>query len=295
MPRTLALVLVLLSAPSLASAQSAEQRIDAIRELIQQARFGDAVDGARALLDQPSLSAFDRNSGLEVLAIAQVANRQRAEAAETLTLLYARDPGHRLSDPDASPPVISAFARAREAHPDRVPVRIEHQPPQLTVREPPQLLVHIAEGADAVSEVQLRYRVGGEGEARVVMTPRDDGTFSARIPVVGDASSATDVSYYVTAMAPSLSPLATMGSEAEPLQLRIPAESSNTEERPPVLSQTPVTPVEEDDDSLLEQWWFWTLIAALVVGGVTLAVVLGTQQSPEEGTLGSVRLMQVEW
>ena len=51
----------------------------------------------------------------------------------------------------------------------------------------------------------------------------------------------------------------------------------------------------EKGGSVVEEWWFWTLLVALVAGGVTVGVVLGTQQSPEEGTLGSVQLMQLEW
>src|SRR5690606_11782132 len=128
--------------------------------------------------------------------IAQLANRQQGDAQQTLTLLYSRDPGHRLTDPDASPPVISAFARAREAQPPQIPVRIEHVPPTLRVRQAPELRVRIGEGADAVAELRLVYRIGAEAPSRVVMTQRADGSYIARIPVVGDASSATDVAYH---------------------------------------------------------------------------------------------------
>lgn len=301
--RIAALVLALALVPTVAQAQDAERQLDAVRELVFRARFADAVRAARTFLDRADLSAFDRNTGLELLATAQIANREQADAEQTLLLLYSRDPGHRLTDADASPPVISAFARARESHPQPVPVRIEHTPPQLTVREPPELVVRIPEGQDAVSEVQLIYRIAREGPSRVVMTPRQDGTYAARIPVVGDATSATDVAYFIVAMAPSLTPLARRGSEAEPLQLRIPAEggaavSTADQERPPVLTQPTPEPTPEPDGgggSVVEEWWFWTLLAVLVAGGVTLGVVLGTQQGPDEGTLGSVRLMQLEW
>ncbi len=296
--RLAALVLALSMTAGVARAQDAERQLDAVRELVFRARFADAVRAARTFLDRPDLSAFDRNAGLELLATAQIANRDAADAEQTLLLLYSRDPGHRLADPDASPPVISAFARARESHPPPVPVRIEHTPPTLTTRSPPELVVRVPEGQDAVSEVQLIYRIAREGPSRVVMTLRPDGTYAARIPVVGDATSATDVAYFIVAMAPSLTPLARHGSEAEPLQLRIPAEASasSDHERPPVFAEpTPAPAPEEGGGSVAEEWWFWTLIAVLVAGGVTVGVVLGTQQSPEEGTLGSVRLMQLEW
>lgn len=293
----LALVLLLLPA-SLAHAQdSAEQQLDGVRELIAAARFGDAITGAQRVLDRDDLSAFDRNSALELLAVAQLA-AQDDDVQQTLQLLYARDPGHRLSDADASPPVLSAFARARESAPQPVPVRIEHSPPQLTVRESPAIRVTVAEGADAVSEVHLNYRVGGEGASRVVMTARGGGLYTARIPLVGDPSQPRDVAYHIVAMAPSLTPLDRVGSEAQPLQLRIPPQSDAPDvERPPVLAQDAPPPeqTEEGGGSVIEEWWFWTLLVVLVGGGVGVALGVALSESPQEGTLGSARLMLMEW
>lgn len=308
--RAFALSIALIALPSIVSAQRpsapvVEQQLGSIRELLLSARFDDAADAARALLARTDLRAAERNTALEVLATAQIAMRARSDAQQTLALLYSRDPGHRLTDSDASPPVISAFARAREAHPEPVPVRLEHQPPRLTRREPPFIRVRIGDGADAVAEVRLVYQIGGEGTARVVMTHRDDGSYSARIPVVGDASQATDVAYHIVALAPSLAPLATRGSEAEPMQLRIPAEGESVSrasqgELPPVLQGAGDATPEDGDaggggGSVATEWWFWTIIVALVAGGVTTGVVLGTMEAPTEGSLGVARLMQLEW
>lgn len=295
----IALVALLAGAP-LAQAQSdADAQIAGARELLMQARFSDAVGAARALLDRDDLSASERNSALEVLAIAQIANRQQRDAEQTLQLLYSRDPGHRLGDPDASPPVLSAFARARESQPDPVPVRLDHQPPVLARREAPELSVRVTEGADAVAEVRLVYRLGAEAPSRVVMTPRTDGSYVARIPVVGDATRATDVAYHIVALAPSLAPLASAGSAAEPLQLRIPAEEAGVPAQAVTTTDTPAptpAPAPAPGGSVAEEWWFWTLIAVVVVGAaVTTGVLLGpAQEGPEQGTLGTVRLMSIE-
>lgn len=297
------LILTLASAAGVARAQS-ERELAAARDLILEARFSEAVTAARQILERTDLSAADRNATLELLAVAQLANRQQREAQETLALLYSRDPGHRLTDPDASPPVISAFARAREAEPPQIPVRIEHAPPTLTVRQAPELRVRLGEGADAVAELRLVYRIGAEAPSRVVMTQRADGSYIARIPVVGDASSATDVAYHIVALAPSLAPLASAGSAAEPLQLRIPAESrasapppAQAEQPPSSRAPDPAPAPAPAGGSVAEEWWFWTLIAVLVIGGaVTAGVLLGPgQQGPEPGSLGSVRLMSIEW
>ena len=288
------------SAGGVARAQS-DADLAAARDLILEARFSEAVTAARRILERTDLAAADRNATLELLAVAQLANRQQGDAQQTLALLYSRDPGHRLTDPDASPPVISAFARAREAHPPQLPVRIDHVTPALTVRQAPELTVRLGEGADAVAELRLVYRIGAEAPSRVVMTQRADGSYIARIPVVGDASSATDVAYHIVALAPSLAPLASAGSAAEPLQLRIPAEVRGS--APPVSAEVPPSHREPAPapapagGSVAEEWWLWTLIAVVVVGGaVTAGVLLGpAQQAPEEGSLGSVRLMSIEW
>ncbi|MFK7988044.1 MAG: hypothetical protein AB8I08_18635 [Sandaracinaceae bacterium] len=312
--RALALAMALLSVPAFASAQdSPEAALSAIREMTFQAQFTAAIGAARAFLDRSDLAAADRNAGLESLAIAQIANRDNADARETLALLYSRDPGHRLSDPDASPPVLSAFARARESSPAPVPVRLEHTPPTVATRQPPRIVARVVQGGDAVQEMRLVYRAGNEGEASVVMSRAPDGSYAARIPVAGDPSMPLNIAYHILAMAPSLRALISFGSAAEPLQVRVPAGSSNgppvvapssnppvasttsnnlVDERPPTMNagQQGETTDEGSGGSVLEEWWFWTLIGAVVVGGVVTGVLLGTAASPQEGTLGSATL-----
>ncbi len=288
-----------LSCPT-AAQDDGDARLEAIREAIMSARFSEALDGAREYLSRTDLRAADRNAGLELLAIAQIANRQSADAERTLALLYSRDPAHRLSDADASPPVLSAFARARQSRPAQVTVRLEHEPPAMSRREPPTIEVRIPEGADAVAEVRLVYRMGNEGASRVVMTERADGSYIARIPVVGDAHSATDVAYHVIALAPSLTELASVASAAEPMQLRIPPERIESPPESTVSTPTaePSTPraTPAPSASIVEEWWFWTLIVVLVAGAaVTTGILLGpAQEGPEQGTFGSVRLMTIE-
>src|SRR5690606_25313135 len=108
------------------------------------------------------LDAAQRNTGLEVLATVHIAMRDRQGAERVLAQLYARDPGHRLSDPDASPPVLSAFGRARSNPPSPVEVELSHSPPSLEQRRPPVIEVRLGANADAVHEVRLRYRQGDE-------------------------------------------------------------------------------------------------------------------------------------
>ena len=292
----LRLLFALTIATSLAATAHAQtDPLASVREQIMYANYPDAISGANALLARTDLDARTRNDALELLATAQIASRATDDAQRTLATLYARDPGHRLSDADASPPVISAFARAREAHPAPVEVRITHRPPTLTRRESPSIEVSLASNADAVGEVRLVYRHGNDaGWSRVVMNRRPDGTYAARIPVVGASDQALDVAYHLVATAPSGAELAHAGTEAEPLSLRIPAELPTVANDLPAVD--PIdgrTPDQGGGVNVAEEWWFWTLIGVVVAGGVVTGVVIGTQsQGIPDGTLGTVTLMR---
>ncbi len=271
------------------AAQSITSEIAAVREQVMYANYPDAIGAAQALLARGDLSAADRNALLELLATAQIANRDAAAARETLTTLYSRDPDHRLTDPDASPPVVSAFARARESRPTPVTVGIEHTSPgTLATRESPVITARLSGAADAVSEVRLRYHHSGEpGYTQVVLNRRADGTWSGRIPVVGSTDAAIDVVYYLTAVAPSGTQLTARGSEAEPLSLRIPADT-----RAPNLAVGSVDEAPAGGGDVASEPWFWILMGVVVVGagvGIGVGVAVGGQ-GPDPGTLGIVTL-----
>jgi hypothetical protein len=269
-----------------------DAEIAAIREQVLYASYPDAIAQAQALLARTDLTAAQRNTGLELLGVAQIADQQPDAARATLALLYSRDPGFRLTDADASPPVVSAFARAREAHPAAVRVTLGHSSPgTLPHRESPTIRVDLLDGADAVDEVRLAYRHAGDpGYSRVVLARHADGSFVGRIPVVGAADQAMDEAYYLSAVSPSGSELAHLGSEAQPLALRIPGETGGA----PQVSFDPATdaPPARGGDVTGEPW-FWILLGVVVVGagvGVGFGVDAATH-GPQPGTLGVITLM----
>jgi hypothetical protein len=283
--------LLLLFAPRMASAQDAtDAALAAVREQVLYASYPEAIAGAQEILTRTDITAAQRNTALELLATAQIATQQPAEARATLTTLFSRDPGHRLTDADASPPVVSAFARARESHPAPVVADLRHESPgTLATRESPSIEVWLGTAADAVQEVRLAFRHSGEsGYTRVVLNHRADGVWTARIPVVGAADQAIDVAYYLTATAPSGTELGHLGSEAEPLTLRIPPDAGGLSgER----ASVPMPPPTGGGDVTSEAW-FWVLLVAAVAGagvGIGFGVDAATA-GPEAGTLGIVML-----
>lgn len=297
----LLLALAAPSAPASAQESSPDAALAQARELVLFARYPEAVEAGRAILARGDLSAAQRNAALELIATAQIANRQPDDARETLATLYSRDPGHRLADADASPPVISAFARAREARPTPIALELSHESPgTLPRREPPAIELRVGTGADAISEVRLAYRTAGEPYSQVVMSPRAAGVWTARIPVVGRSDRALDVAYHIVAMAPSGAELGRVGSEAEPLQLRIPAEVPD----PSAVAAAAIgdgsggtTPGDGGGGgggSVVEEPWFWIVLGLVVAGGVTAGVVVATTSGggPDQGTLGTVTLMR---
>jgi hypothetical protein len=139
--------------------------------------------------------------------------------------------------------------------------------------------------------------MGNEGQTRVEMTQRSDGVYVARIPVVGDANTSTDVAYQIVALAPSMAELGQVGTTAEPLQLRIPAEARVQAPSAVESAHTPAHPTPPPrGENVAEQWWFWTLIVVVLAGGAVTAGVLisQNQDGPEAGTLGIARLMSIE-
>ena len=183
-----------------------------LRESVNFARYDEAVASAQRFLRRTDLAARQRNAALEALAIVQIATRAEDAARATLQELYRRDPQHRLSDADASPRVQSAFARARDAHPASVAVRLEQAPFDLRQREAPVVMVRLTVGADAVEEVRLAYRHEGDTRFTRVVMALDAGIARARMPLAGDPSLALSIDYYVEAVAPSLATLARLGS-----------------------------------------------------------------------------------
>jgi hypothetical protein len=274
--------------PGIAGAQgSPSDAVSQIREQVLYAQYREALAALESYLARDDLDAAGRNAGLELLVTIHIARRQEQQARTTLVTLYARDPQHRLSESDPSPPVLSAFGRARENPPEPVEVSLIHEPPSLSRRTPPTIEVEIAgEGADAVQEVRLRYRQGESRDFNTVVMNVTDGVASARLPLL-DVGAAYDVVYTIEATAPSGAVLGRAGGEDAPLLLHVP-EATGTSV---AMGGTRDLEVVDDADDGGSLAWLWiTLSVAVVAGGVTLAVVLATSGGPEDGSLGNVGL-----
>ncbi|UJR86309.1 hypothetical protein [Sandaracinus amylolyticus] len=268
-----------------ASAQLAE-----VRELALRANYRTALPAAQALLARTDLDAETRNEALEVLATIHLAMRDEAAAREALATLYARDPAHRLHDPDASPVVQSAFARARESAMP-LAITIDHTPPAGERRTAPEITARVVDHADAVHEIRLAHRARGASRASIVVLALDaEGTASGRIALPSDDAAQT-IEYWIEAAAPSGHVLARVGSPEAPLVVEVPAAA-------PVVVASAATTVEEHDrgeapsGDVTGEWWFWTLIGVAVVGaGVGIGVgVAVASEGPSDGSLGNVTL-----
>lgn len=298
----------------------------AIGDEVLYARYDEAIRDAHAFLARTDIDARDRNAGLERLAIAQIAQRSDADAHATLMTLYARDPQHRLDDPDASPRVQSAFARVRDSHPHLVDVRLEHTPQAPTTHEGPVVSVVVAVGSDAVQEVHLDFRSPGDTRFTRVVMAFDRGVARARVPIGGDATRPQTLDYFITAVAPSLAPLAHVGTDAVPLTVTVPPEAPRAtttrmtddghgatstpehtaQQDTTIMNETPWQVPHIGDGtaregetrgahsgSVTDEWWFWTLVGVVVLAGAGTALyfAVGPPSQPEPtGTLGAIIL-----
>lgn len=279
----LALVL-LLPLGAAAQASSADEEIAGIRELVLHATYRDALTRAQAFLSRTDLDATHRNAGLEVLAIVQVVLHD-AGAQATLAQLYARDPGHRLDDPDASPVVQSAFARARAAAAP-TPVVVEDATDATpAARSTPAVSVTVGASADVVQELRVYYRQSGDARyLSVVLGAEPDGSATTPLAVSTPTESYV-VEYYVEALAPSSTVVGRLGSADAPRQLTMPA-------APAPVIEAPVGPVVASGGGVETEAWFWIVLSVVVVGagvGIGVGVALSSG-GPQNGSLDTVQL-----
>ncbi len=282
------------SAQTEASASEADPaaQLTRLQDLVLRANYRQALPAANAYLARTDLSAMARTQGLEILATVHLAMRDEAAAQGVLAELFARDPGFRLSDPEASPVVQSAFARAR-AQASAWSISLAHETPSLHTREAPILTVQVAEHVDAVHELRLQYRRRGDASAASVVLPLDaSGAAQGRIPLEGDA--AYVIEYWLSAVAPSGHVQGTLGSADAPLTLEVPAEVTE-----PVRVSTGAADTARADagSDITSEPWFWVVLGVVVVGaGVGIGVgVAVASEGPANGTLGNTTLPLVRF
>ncbi len=304
------LVVIVLGLPTLAIAQPQEagapspnedtgepaeatpmQELEALRELLVRAQYEALRDPLGSLLARDNLTAAEHVAALELRAMLAIAERDERAQARTLTQLFRRDPGHRLSDPNASPIVRAAFDQVRARQLEPTPVAIVHEPPAPRDRSPAQIRVAFSQGGNAVHEVRLSYLLPGDtGYTRVIMPLGPDGA-SARVPLLADPQAFT-VSYFIEAVSPSGSTLARLGTREEPNTFTVPILITTVAPDPLVLNEGEplgTTPEESQEvESPPKRWWIGVIIAALVVGGgAAVGVTLATRPDDVTGTLGS--------
>ncbi len=291
----LALALVLLPVVASAQTSSPDEDLAAVRELVLHATYRDALPRVTAYLARADLDARHRAAGLEVRAIVQLALRDEAGARVTLQELYARDPGHRLEDPDASPVVQSAFARMRESATPLAAEIVDATVLSPAQRGAPEVSVRVSEHADAVQVLRISYRRAGESRwATVSLTLDESGAASSPLAVSVSGPSAYSVEYYVDALSPSLAVLGRLASAEAPLTISEPEGLAQVAEAHLDESAARVPP---PSGGVETEAWFWIVIGVVVVGagaGIGVGVVLGGQ-GPQDGDLGNATLPLVRF
>lgn len=272
-----------------ASPDQASQ-LSTLQDLVLRANYRQALPAAHAYLARTDLSASARNQGLEILATVHLAMRDEAAAQHDLAELFARDPEYRLSDPEASPVVQSAFARAR-TQAAAWTIALEHVAPQLSEHVAPILSVRVTEHADALHELRLQYRRHGETTAASVVLDVDaQGAAQGRIPIEGDEAYAID--YWLSAVAPSGHVLGALGSADAPLTIEVPAAPHAPALMVTETTPTPATPVDQGGGDVTQEAWFWVVLGVVVVGagvGVGVGVAVASE-GPQGGSLGNATL-----
>jgi hypothetical protein len=265
-----------------------------VRELVLHATYRDALTRAAAFLGRSDLDARHRAAGLEVQAIIQLALRDEAGARATLAQLYASDPGHRLEDPDASPVVQSAFARAREAASPITVALTDRTEAAPSTRGTPEVSVALGDHADAVQELRVSYRRAGDARWLATAVATDGGALaSTPIAVSAPGEDAYDVEYRIEALAPSGAVIGQLGSTDAPLHIAMPAvvhvAAALTDDEHPVAAS---------GGGVETEAWFWVVMSVLIVGagvGIGVGVAYGTTPTATNGSLDNITLPLVSF
>jgi len=261
-PLVCAVCILLGEAGAAAQTASEAASLTALHAALEQARFEQAEALAREFLGQTGLSARAHNDALELLAIVQIAQRNRIGASQTLKLLFDRDPQHprRVSDP--GPVVDAAFARARKALHEGPAVVLAGQ----TRRDAygrDLLEVSLNSGAESVDRVHVFVRAERDAEfTEIVREPSVDDRVTALLPAPPLGSKAYH--WYVDARAPSGLLLAQLASADAPNETARLIPARTTDRRCEAMKPEP----------LVHRWWLWTSIGVIVAGAaITGAVV----------------------
>ncbi len=262
------------------------------REALTYAQFPDAIRLLEPLVGRADLPARQRVGALETLAESYIASNRSTEARRTVETLFALDPGHNLSDPDASPPISRFFAKIKRDFRPPEHVRLQHQPiSNLSTRTAVRVVVFVEAGADAIDELRLIYGSGSDpSRARVTLAGAAER--SAVIPVIEVGREAYTVEYRIEAVAPSGFVLASAGSDRAPLTFRVPSEAESLR-RVGAREMAPAgpTPPRPSSGGVFGQWWFWTAVGVVAVAaGGGAYVVLNQPSPPRSGTLGNERV-----
>jgi hypothetical protein len=270
MGRSVAIGVWLTATMAFADGRKATEELDHVSELVTHAKYGEAHAALERLIEEPKLSAAQRNQALELSAILRIAERDMEAAREILATLYRRDPGHALAEHDPSPLVASVFARARQDAAATVQVALSHTVSRARDGGAYPVSVAIDEGLDAVHAVAVEYSLDDGMAARMLLSVGPDGGATGHIPLPGH--DAHRVSYWVEALAPSGAVLARAGERSNPIQVRVPAAAIPT----PLTSSTTEDPGRNRyEPRLIKQWWFWTLVgvaATATAASIGLAI-----------------------
>ncbi len=118
------------------------------------------------------------------------------------------------------------------------------------------------------------------------MNVEADSVARGRVPLVGPPGQEQRIEYYVDALAPSLTSLGTIGSEATPMALIVPADTRGPSERP-----SPLEPPPEIEEESRSKWWIAIVVLGVAAGAAVGGYFLfGPPSDEPNGSLGAIDL-----
>lgn len=207
MLRALALVLVLLLAPSAAAAQTGSELLDQAEQAYSNVDFESARQSATQAIDAGGLSPTQLVRAYQLVGVSDAALGDNPAAREAFVMMVAIDPDVRLDD--TVPPRLRApFLEARGTVSARARLGAEVQ----LARAYGALRIALSDPRELVSHVRLHYRVEGQVE----FTTSEHEPAEEIMARATGASSADRMEYWLECLDEHGNQLLLLGTEYEP-------------------------------------------------------------------------------
>jgi hypothetical protein len=266
-------------APPAKTAPAGDRELAKAQALYDDAHYPDAIAVLDEVINRKDASAADVLRARLLAGMSHLALAHEEAARSQFRALLRRDPDYVLP-PYTSPKIAKLFEAVRREV--KLAAQLEPLPPQLTQRPSGtfDVRLRLRSRGLAASALQVRWRQRGAQAYQPVPLSQADGELQAVLETQvsrGAAGPQIDIEYYV-AWPQADGTVVTLGTEAEPLAVRVQVEIN------------PALVARAESPPLYTRWWLWTTVGVVLAGGAVATYFLIANPQPSAHPVGALDL-----